>query len=119
MREPFAGTSGIPPGGWIMRGMLVGNPVGAVVVEPSEAKLLDWSASVSVGGGAVVVGAKARLVGTSREVASSLPVGTIECGASVEVGGGVVSGMEASVDSEPVGSGIGTTPVVDSSDAVL
>lgn len=60
-----------------MRGMLVGKPVGAVVVEPSEAKVLlgSSSASVGVGGGAVVVGAKVSWVGTSMVVASSLPVG--------------------------------------------
>ena len=66
-----------------MRGMLVGNPVGAVVVEPSETnELLASSESESVGvgglGAAVVLGANARLVGTSRVVASSLPMGLIE-----------------------------------------
>jgi hypothetical protein len=39
--------------------MLVGKPVGAVVEEPSEARVLLGSpASVGLGGGAVVVGAK-------------------------------------------------------------
>jgi hypothetical protein len=59
--------------------MLVGKPVvAAVVVEPSEAKvLLGSSASVGVGGREVVVGAKARLVGTSSEVASSVPIGAM------------------------------------------
>jgi hypothetical protein len=78
MREPFEGASGIPPGGWIMRGMLVGKPVAAVVVDPSEASvLLGSSASVGVGGRGVMVGAKVRLVGTSSVVASSDPIGTI------------------------------------------
>lgn len=54
--------------------MLVGKPVGAVVDEPSEAKVLLSSASVAVGG-AVVVGAKVSWVGTSTVVASLVPVG--------------------------------------------
>ena len=79
MREPFDGACGIPPGGWIMRGMLVGKPVvTAVVVEPSWANvLLDSSASVGVGGREVMVGANVRLVGTSSVVASSDPIGTM------------------------------------------
>ena len=55
--------------------MLVGKPVGAVVDEPSEARvLLCSSASVAVGG-AVVVGAKVIWVGISTVVASLVPVG--------------------------------------------
>jgi hypothetical protein len=79
MREPLEGASGIPPGGWIMRGMLVGKPVvAAVVVDPSEANvLLGSSASVGVGGREVMVGAKMRLVGTSSAVASLVPIGAI------------------------------------------
>jgi hypothetical protein len=62
-----------------MRGMLVGKPVvAAVVVEPSEANvLLGSSASVGVGGREVIVGAKVRLVGTTSEVASSVPIGAM------------------------------------------
>jgi hypothetical protein len=59
--------------------MLVGKPVvAAVVVEPSWARvLLGSSASVVVGGREVIVGANARLVGTSSVVASSEPIGMI------------------------------------------
>lgn len=96
--------------------MVVGKPVGAVVLEPSEAKALVSPASVGVGGWAVVVGAKARLVGTSSVVASSLPVGTIECGASVVVEGTrVVSGVDSTEGSVLVT--IGTIGVAESSDS--
>ena len=65
----------MPPGGWIKRGILVGKPVGAVVDEPSEAKVLLWSSASVAVGGAVVVGAKVSWVGTSTVVASLVPVG--------------------------------------------
>lgn len=94
--------------------MLVGKPVGAVVDEPSEARvLLCSSASVAVGG-AVVVGAKVSWVGISTVVASLVPVGTMLWGASVVVGEGVVTGA----DSDSVGIGTGTTAVVDSAEDV-
>jgi len=56
--------------------MLVGKPVGAVVEEPSDARVLLGS-SVPVGsrGGAVVVGAKVSWVGISTVVASLVPIG--------------------------------------------
>lgn len=60
-----------------MRGMLLGKPVGAVVLETSEATVLLSSPSVAVGGGAVLVGAKTILVGTSTVVAESLPIGAM------------------------------------------
>jgi hypothetical protein len=92
--------------------MLVGNPVAAVVFEPSEAKVLlgSLSTSVGVGGGAVVVGAKIIWVGTSFVVASSVPVGIMLWGAWLVVGEGVVKTEESDVVR------IGTTAVVDSSE---
>lgn len=54
---------------------MVGKPVGAVVDEPSEAKVLLWSSASVAVGGAVVVGAKVSWVGTSTVVASLVPVG--------------------------------------------
>jgi hypothetical protein len=92
--------------------MLVGKPVAAVVVEPSEARVLLGSLStlVGVGGGAVVVGAKTSWVGTSFVVASSVPVGIMLWGAWLVVGEGVVKTEESDV------VGRGTTAIVDSSE---
>ena len=95
--------------------MLVGKPVGAVVDELSEARvLLCSSASVGLGGGAVVVGAKVSWVGISTVVASLVPVGMMLWGASVLV----VEGVGTGVVSDSVGMGMGTTAVVDSSEDV-
>lgn len=82
IKEPFDGGSGIPPGGWIIRGMPVGNPVCALDVVWSETTVL---LTVPLGGRVLVVGAKVRPVGTVKLVAESVPVGIIETGA-VEVG---------------------------------
>jgi hypothetical protein len=93
--------------------MLVGKPVGAVVEEPSEARVLLGSpASVGLGGGAVVVGAKVSWVGTSTVVASLVPVGIMLWGAWLVV----VAGVVMAVDSDSDAMGTGTTAVVESDD---
>lgn len=94
-----------------MRGMLVGKPEGAVVLEPSETNvLLASSVPVAVGGGAVTVAAKVILVGIVSSVASSVPMGSLVYGGTVLVGEGVVK----TEVSDPVA--MGTTAVVDSSE---
>lgn len=54
IRVVFNGAAGIPPGGWINRGMYVGRPVDALEVELSTGMLLPDSVVVGLG---VVVGA--------------------------------------------------------------
>lgn len=96
-----------------MRGMLVGKPVGAVVLEPSEARvLLGSSVPVGGGGGVVALGAKVSTVGTSIVVASLVPVGTMLWGAGLVD----VEGVGKGEDSDSVTTG--TTAVADSSDDV-
>lgn len=94
-----------------MRGMLVGKPEGAVVLEPSETNvLLASSVPVTVGGGAVTVAAKVILVGTVSSVASSVPMAEM-----VYLGSDLVAeGVVKTEVSDPVA--MGTTAVVDSSE---
>lgn len=85
----FEGADGIPPGGWIMRGILVGRPVAdAELEEPAVVMALAVME---------VVGANTMLVGTDKEVCVSVPDGTIEYSGVLIVVSAAVTGTEVGI----------------------
>ena len=93
---------GRPPGGWTKRGMNVGKPELAEAVEP-VCVVIPVAALVRLG---LELGSYARLVGTTRNEAESVPVGMIDTGAvdvrTLDVGLGVELGSSLYVEPSEV-----------------